>query len=53
MESVDPIPDLLQQYIDQLSSKESKAYYIAKEHLGSSFQLEKSVGFLEWRRKQP
>ena len=37
-----------QQYIDSLSKKEKKAYDIAVQHLGSSFTLEKSIGFLEW-----
>ena len=42
------IQDLKQQYIESLSKKEKKAYDIAFQHLGSSFTLEKSVGFLEW-----
>jgi hypothetical protein len=29
-----------------------KAYLIAKSFLGTSFQLEKSVGFLKWKAKQ-
>ena len=37
-------------YISSLSKKEKKAYDIAFQHLGSSFTLEKSVGFLEWLR---
>jgi hypothetical protein len=39
-------------YIESLSEKEMKAYIIAKSHLGSSFSLEKSVGFLKWKKKQ-
>ena len=39
---------LKQLYIESLSKKEKKAYDIAFQHLGSSFTLEKSVGFLEW-----
>jgi hypothetical protein len=39
---------LQQQYIESLSKKEKKAYDIAFQHLGSSFALEKSVGFLQW-----
>jgi hypothetical protein len=42
------IDSLKQQYIESLSKKEKKAYDIAFHHLGSSFTLEKSVGFLEW-----
>lgn len=39
---------LMEEYLQTLSEKEMKSYEIAKEHLGSSFQLEKSVGFLKW-----
>jgi hypothetical protein len=39
---------LTQAYLDTLSEKEKKGYHIAKEHLGMSFQIEKSVGFLAW-----
>lgn len=35
-------------YVQSLPEKEYKAYLIAKEHLGSSFSLEKSVGYLKW-----
>lgn len=44
------IAQLNQQYIESLSKKEKKAYDIAFHHLGSSFTLEKSVGFLEWKK---
>jgi len=39
---------LQEQYLDTLSQKERKAYEIAKDHLGMSFQLEKSVGYIKW-----
>ena len=39
-------------YIQTLSEKEFKSYIIAKSHLGSSFSLEKSVGYLKWKKKQ-
>lgn len=39
-------------YIETLSEKELKSYTIAKSHLGSSFSLEKSVGYLKWKKKQ-
>jgi hypothetical protein len=39
---------LTEQYLKILSEKEYKAYEIAKDHLGSSFELEKSVGYLKW-----
>ena len=40
---------LMQVYLDTRTEKEKKGYHIAKEHLGMSFQLEKSVGFLAWK----
>jgi hypothetical protein len=52
MESNKELEKLLDEYIKTLSEKEQKSYYIAKEHLGSSFQLEKSVGFLKWKKSK-
>jgi hypothetical protein len=37
-----------EKYIESLSEKELQAYLIAKSHLGSSFSLEKSLGFIKW-----
>lgn len=39
---------LMELYLESLSEMEYKAYLIAKEHLQSTFQLEKSNGFLEF-----
>ena len=39
-------------YIETLSQKEMKSYEIAKDHLGMSFQLDRSVGYLAWLSKQ-
>lgn len=35
-------------YISQMSPFELSAYRIAKGHLGTSFNLKKSNGFLKW-----
>ena len=35
-------------YLNQLSPIEMKAYNIAKNHLGSSFNIAKSNGFIAW-----
>lgn len=43
---------LMEEYLKTLCEKERKSYEIAKEHLGTSFQLEKSVGFLKWKKTQ-
>jgi hypothetical protein len=43
------IEKLKELYIESLTPKERKAYEIARSHLGMSFTLEKSVGFLEWK----
>lgn len=40
------------EYIQQLSPKEKKAYEIAKSHLQSSFDLEKSIGFKNYMAKK-
>ena len=42
---------IIKQYIDSMSKKEKKAYEIAKDHLGSLFNIEKTNGFLIKRSK--
>jgi hypothetical protein len=37
-------------YIASLNEKELQAYHIAKSHLGNSFSLEKSLGFIKWKQ---
>ena len=39
-------------YIQTLTPKEYKAYLIAQSHLGMSFDLCKSRGFIEWKKTQ-
>jgi hypothetical protein len=38
-------------YLESLNPKEKMAYEIAKNHLGSTFHLMKSNGFLQWKKK--
>ena len=40
----------LEKYLLSLNEKELKAYHIAREHLGMSFSLEKSIGYLNWKK---
>ena len=42
----------LEEYLKSLSDKDIMAYHIAISHLQSSFQLEKSNGFLQWKQQQ-
>lgn len=44
--------DLLSNYINSLDERNKQAYEIAKDHLGTSFDLEKSIGFLNFKEKQ-
>ena len=57
-----PIPELIlklsieqQQeifnYLDQLNTNNKKAYLIAFNHLGTSFNIYKSNGYKEWKNK--
>lgn len=54
MENQNKLPDSLQKLVDEfigsMSAKEHKAYLIAQSHLGLSFQIEKSIGFIKWKR---
>jgi hypothetical protein len=38
----------IHEYMQQLSNTQLMAYRIAKRHLGSSFNLIRSNGFIEW-----
>jgi len=38
-------------YLEQLTEKERLVCLIAKDHLGSSFNILRSVGYLEWKAK--
>ena len=40
-----------EKYIEQLSDNERKTYEIANQHLESSFSVEKSIGFINWKNK--
>jgi len=39
-------------YLEQLGDKERIAYSIAKEHLGTSFNIVKSIGYITWKKSQ-
>ena len=38
----------IKKYIDSLDEKEKIAYNIAINHLESSFNIEKSIGYVKW-----
>lgn len=42
--------ELQELYLKSLSEKDRKGYEIAKSHLGMSFQLDKSLGYLEYKK---
>jgi hypothetical protein len=44
--------DLETVYLNSLTEKERKAYEVAKNHLGSLWNVYKCNGFLQWQKKQ-
>jgi len=42
----------IEEYINQLTPFEQSAHRIAKSHLGSSFNLIKSNGYIKWISKK-
>lgn len=40
------------QYLETMDNRQFKAYLIAKDHLGSSFNIFKSNGYKEWKNKK-
>ena len=46
------LKDLIEEYIDYLSNDEKIVMKIAEKQLQSSFSIEKSIGFLEWKNNK-
>ena len=44
--------ELEQEYIESLDERQLQAYHIAKNHLGESYTLVKSNGYLEFLKKR-
>ena len=51
MEYKDEITELMMRYIESMNDKERVAYEIAKDHLQSSFDLVKSIGYKKFAEK--
>jgi hypothetical protein len=45
------LQDEIIDYLNSMDDRQFKAYLIAKEHLGSSFNIFKSNGYKEWKSK--
>ena len=43
--------EIIAKYLETLNDTEKIALQIAKEDLGTSFNIEKSIGFLNWIKK--
>lgn len=39
-------------YLNQMNNTQKKAYFIALNHLGTSFNIFKSNGYKEWKNKK-
>tara|TARA_B100000282_G_C31664939_1_gene459362 strand:- start:49 stop:243 length:195 start_codon:yes stop_codon:yes gene_type:complete len=42
---------LIEKYISQFNNNEKLAYEIAKQHLETSFDISRSIGFLKFKEK--
>ena len=42
--------DEIETYLNSLNELEKKTLDIAKSHLGTSFNVRKSVGFIKWKQ---
>ena len=55
-DNLEKYPEEVRQYIikylEQLGDKEKIGYSIAKEHLGTSFDVAKSIGYITWKKSQ-
>ncbi len=41
---------LVEQYLQEMNNLEKQAYDIARSHLGTSFNILKSNGFIQWKK---
>jgi competence protein ComGC len=46
------VQESILKYIEQLDEKQRIAYAIAKDHLGTSFNILKSIGYINWKKEQ-
>lgn len=44
--------DLIEKYLNSLTEQEKQALEIAKKQLESSFSIEKSIGYLEFKKQE-
>ena len=49
---INPDPEIME-YINSLTEQEKQTLQIAQEHLKTSFDVYKSIGFLKWKATQP
>ena len=42
----------IQQYLAQLDDIQKRAHDIAKQHLGTSYNIAKSNGYMDWLKQQ-
>ena len=43
---------MMKEYLKTLTPLELKGYHIAKDHLGCTFDLKKSLGFIAYKKKR-
>ena len=43
---------LIKEYISEMNEQEKIVLSIAKEHLESSYDVEKSIGFIKWKSQR-
>jgi hypothetical protein len=47
-----PTDKIIEMYLKSMTESEKQAYLIAKNHLETSFNLEKSIGFIRFKEEQ-
>jgi hypothetical protein len=52
MDSTSTTNPSIQQYLAQLDDIQKKAHDIAKHHLGTSYNIAKSNGYMDWLKQQ-
>jgi len=52
MDTITIKTNIVEEYLNSLTSKEKQTMNIAQDHLGTSFNILKSIGFIKWNEQR-
>ena len=52
MDTITIKTNIVEEYLNSLTNKEKQTMNIAQDHLGTSFNILKSIGFIKWNEQR-